>query len=339
MKNIVIGVLLVATVTFGSLYVRQNRKTGEAQTTVASLNQKVTELEAGLARQEKQTARLHDRLEDARAAVFTSTNDAAGPQPPALTNGLQAEASASAQTNQESNPFEEIFKNPDMKEMIKTQQKTALTGIIDKNYAKLIADLHLNPEQTAALKEAIMNKMLAGTEIGMSMLSGGVDAAKRDELVQQIKTQNEASDAQIKQLLGDDNYTQYQAYEKTLPDRMAISSLKDQLAGGPTALNPDQEQQLIDAMSQERQNFKFTTDFTDDSKLTGNLASYFTEDKMNQFFQEQDRLNQQYTTRAQSILSPDQLGAFQKYLASQQAIQKAGMKMAAQLFAPKSGGK
>jgi hypothetical protein len=101
----------------------------------------------------------------------------------------------------------------------------------------------------------------------------------------------------------------------------------------------DQEQQLIQATTQERQNFKITTDFSDKSKFTGDFASTFTEDKMNGYFQELGQLNQQYLTRAQGILSPDQLTAFEEYLNNQQALQKAGMQMAAKMFAPaKPGG-
>ena len=63
-------------------------------------------------------------------------------------------------------------------------------------------------------------------------------------------------------------------------------------------------------MTQERANFKFTTDFSDKSKLTGDFASMLTEDKMNQYSQELERLNQQYLGRAQTFLSPDQFAAF-----------------------------
>jgi hypothetical protein len=41
----------------------------------------------------------------------------------------------------------------------------------------------------------------------------------------------------------------------------------------------------------------------------------------------------------QSILSPDQLTGFEKYLKNQQVLQKAGMQMAVKMFAPaKSSG-
>ena len=117
-----------------------------------------------------------------------------------------------------------------------------------------------------------------------------------------------------------------------------MNGFKEKLAGGSLAISDAQEQQLILAMTSEHQNFQFTTDYSDKSKFNGDFASMFTEDKMNQFFQEQSELNQRYLTRAQSILSADQLAAFERQLASQQALQKAGMQMAAKMFAPAKPG-
>jgi hypothetical protein len=166
------------------------------------------------------------------------------------------------------------------------------------------------------------------------MLSDDMDATKRADLVQQVKTANDAADAQIKSFLGDDNFTQLQTYEKSMGERTTVSGFADQFASGPSALTDDQQQQLIQAMSQERQNFKFTTDFSDKSKFTGDMASMFTDENMNTFIQESGQLNQQYLNQAQSILSPDQLAGFQKYLDNQQTMQKAGMQMAVKMFAP-----
>src|SRR6185369_10723969 len=129
---------------------------------------------------------------------------------------------------------------------------------------------------------------------------------------------------------------QFKDYEKTMPERMTLSTFKDQQASGPGALNPDQEAQLIQAMTEERQNFKFATDFYDQSKLKGDFTSLFTEERLSQFQQEREQLDQQYLSRATNILSPDQLAPFQKFLASQREMQMVGMKMGMKMFAPKA---
>jgi hypothetical protein len=338
MKNLVIGILLIASVVFGGLYFRQTRKATQAETSAGGLQQKVSELQSGLEVQQGQTAQLREELEQARSAVATKAQEVVQAQEQLkqtiASQAQRAAAKAPASTNKASNPLSEMFKNPQMKDMIKTQQKTALGAMVDKNYGKFFADLGLTPEQSAGLKEIILSKQLAAADMGMSMFTEDQDSTKRAELIQQIKTASDEADARIKEYLGDDNFAQFQAYEKSMAERMAISGFKEQLASGPNALSADQEQQLMQAMNQERQAFKFTTDFADKSKFNGDFATMFTDDKVNTYFQEMGQLNQQYLSRARSLLSPDQAAAFEKYLEGQQAMQKAGMQMAAKMFAP-----
>jgi len=335
MKNAVIAILLATTLVFGGMTIYQGQKTSRAEANVVALEQQIHDLDAKVTTEKKRVASLKDQLQQAQADVAATSSQASPAAGPA-TESPQASAPSNAKPD---NPLAEMFKKPEMKEMIKAQQKTVFTTMIDKNYAKLIADLQLTPEQTTALKDLLMKKMLVDADAGMSMMSGDMDATKRQELVQQAKTDKDAINNDIKSLLGDDGYTQFQAYEKTQPERMAISTFKDQLASSQNPLTSDQEEQLIQAMSTERANFKFTTDLSDQSKFTGDFASMFTEDKINQFQQELGQLDQRYVTRAQSILTPDQADAFNKFLDSQRQMQQLGMQMAAKMFAPKAPSK
>src|SRR5205814_10472839 len=110
-------------------------------------------------------------------------------------------------------------------------------------------------------------------------------------------------DKQIKEFLGDANYPQFQTYEKTIPERMTLNMFKEQQASGPGALTPEQESQLLQVMSEERQNFKFTTDFSDQAKVSADPASFFTEEKISQFEQERNQLHDRYMERATNILA------------------------------------
>jgi hypothetical protein len=190
------------------------------------------------------------------------------------------------------------------------------------------------------LKDLIISKQLAGAEAGLSMFGGDMDATKRADLVKQIKATTDDADAKIKDFLGDTKYSDYQSYEKTLAQRMAVSGFQDQVASGPNALSQSQQDELMKAMSQEHASFKFTTDFSDKSKMDpANFATMFTDDTINTYMQELDQLKNQYVTRAQSILTSDQLTAFQKYMDGQYALQKAGMQMAVKMFGSGKSGK
>jgi hypothetical protein len=331
MKNILIGILLLTTLVFGGLYLTQSQKTSDARAEAAAARQKLTEMESSVAQQEERTAALQSRLHDTQAKAVAKAEEVTQISQ-ALTNRVQTQTNAKA-----ANPFGEMFKNKEMKEMIKSQQKTVLGGMIDKNYGPYFASLNLNPEQSSALKDLILNRGLVDAELGMSMMSSDNDPAKRKELMDKTKADRDAVNGQIKDFLGTDNYAQFETYEKSIPDRMSLNMYKDQQGSGLGALNPDQEAQLIQAMADERQNFKFTTDFSDQSKFSGDLASYFTDEKIEQYQKEMEDLHQQYLERAKTILTPEQLDPFTKFLKSQRELQKAGFKMAMTMFGQKSG--
>ncbi len=322
MKNLLLALLLVASLGFAGLYARERAKARRAQEDLAVLNQNLVELQTRVDEQEQQAASLQKHLQNTRATAIAKADEVSQLQQ-VITN-QEARASSNA------NPLAEMFKSPELKKVIQTQQQTVLGPMVEKNYGPFFASLQLTPDQAATLKDLVMKKMMVGADIGVSLLGGDLDQAKRTELLQQAKTQTDAADQEIKQYLGEANYTQFQSYEKTIPERMALGTFKDQLGAG--ALTPDQEQGLLQAMTEERQKFKFTTDFSDQSRFNGDLASMFTEEKIAQFQAEKEQLDKYYLSRAQGILTADQLTAFDKFLSGQRDLQAVGMKMAVKMF-------
>jgi hypothetical protein len=336
MKNIAVLILLAVTLALGGLYLRESHKTSQGETTIANLQKNVTELEERLSQQETRSANLQTRLRDTHEKVVAKVEEVSHLQQ-AITNRAESDSTNKNPMAEVFKGVGEMFKNPEMKEFIRNQQKTVLSGMLDKNYAPFFAQLGLTSEQSAALKDLVLNKSLADAGAGMSLMSQQ-DPTNRTQVFEQAKQEKDAIDEQIKQMLGDDNYKQFQSYEKTIPDRMTIGMFKDQQAAGGSVLTPDQEGQLIQLMSDERQSFKFTTDYSDQSKFAGNLSDNFTEEKMNQFLQEQEQLHQRYLGRAQNFLTTDQYASYEKFLSTQRQMQSMGMKMAAKMFAPKQGG-
>ena len=246
---------------------------------------------------------------------------------------LQADATKRTASD---NSLADMAKSPQMREFM----KTAMASSVDKIYAKLFADLHLTPDQISALKQLLINKTTAGMDAGTDILSGKMTAAQQKQLADQINAEKADVDNQIKELLGADGFATYQAYDKNYVDRAAVSGpagFAEQLTGG-LELTADQTEQLIQAMADERQNFKFTVDYSDKSKLTAGVTSMYSDENINRYQQEQEKLDQLYVTRAQAILSPDQLAVFQKFLSNRLAMGAMSLKMGAKMFGPKSGG-
>jgi hypothetical protein len=335
MKNLVVVILLIATLGLGAGWLYQLNQTKRSAADLAAQQQQLAELEAAAAAAEAQAGRLREKLEAAQMESAANAGQAAQLSV-ALTNRIEEViAKLPEETNsQPANPLADMLKSPEMRDMIKQQQKTVLGGMVDKNYAAFFKSMNLSPEQSAAMKDLIMNKMLGDTEMGLEMMGGNLTPEQRAAMVAAAKERTDTLNQQMKELLGEENFSTYEAYEKTVPDRMAVSQLNDQL-GANLALNSEQENLLIQAMSEERQGFKFTTDFNNQNDFSADFASRFTEENLNVFLQEQQRLNQNYLNRAQTILSADQLTAYQKALTAQQEMTKMGMRMAVQMFGPK----
>ena len=331
MKNTVIAILLVATIALGAFCLHQQNQIAQTQSQLAGVQSQL---------KKKSEADEKTMFAESRAKMLqnalTETAAAAGEQSKQV---AQLQKSLVATKTNGANPFGEmskIFKDPKMKEMIKSSQKMFMGPMIDKQYAALFQQLNMTPEQAATLKDLLQKKMLAGADAGMSMMDGSLDAAQRADLTKQIKSATDDYDAQIKQFLGDENYPAFQGYEKTVPDRMTVSQFSDQLAGGASPLSNDQQQQLAVAMNDARTSFKWTTDYSNKNPSSGDYASMFSEDKINQFTSEKEQFDQQFLTRAQQILTPEQATAFQQFQTAQRELQIMGMKMAANMFAPKS---
>ncbi len=333
MKNVIIGILLVATLGLGGLLLQKNNAAHEAAAKLEAAQKQLADLQASITQQEEDATRLKEKLETAQMDSFANAN-AASRLSQALTNRSVVDAAPASTNSKPANPLAEMFKNPEMRDMIKKQQKTVMGGMVDKSYAEFFKSMNLTPEQKETMKDLILNKMLGSADAGMEMMSGDMDADKRAELTKQMKDQKETTDAQIKALLGDENYTAFESYEKTIPDRMAVDQFKNQLSD-TLKLNANQEQLLTTAMTEERQGFKFTTDFSNQSDFSEDMMSRFTEERMDVFFQEREQLNARYLARAQAVLSGEQYNAYQKSLKTQEEMTRMGMKMAAQMFGPK----
>ena len=303
-------------------------------------NHTLQQQQAPLAEQNQQLQRERDdatnRLAGLLAEILRLKSNPNQSELLKLRGQVTALSADATKRSQSDNSLADMAKSPQMREFM----KTAMASSVDKVYAKLFADLHLTPDQESALKQLLISKTTAGMDAGTDMLSGKMTAAQQKQLVDQINAEKADVDKQIKELLSADGFAAYQAYDKNYFERAAVSGpagFEEQLAGG-LELTADQTEQLIQAMADERQNFKFTVDYSDKSKLTAGVTSMYSDENINRYQQEQEKLDQLYVTRAQTILSPDQLAVFQKFLSNRRAMGAMSLKMGAKMFGTKTGG-
>jgi hypothetical protein len=226
------------------------------------------------------------------------------------------------------NPFAgmaQMMKSPQMKEMMRAQQKVGIDGM----YGSLSKYLNLSTNEMDALKELLLQRQMAMVDAGMSAMSGsGTDPKQAAADTQAIKA---GYDKQIQDLLGAQDYPVFQDYEKTAADRMSVQMFKGSLPADAT-LTDQQEENLVTAMAEERKALPATSALNNQSPD----PSKFTDQGIADTLKQMQDLQQRDTDRAAAILTPTQLDQFTKFQQQMNGIAAASMKMAAQMFGNKS---
>jgi hypothetical protein len=218
-----------------------------------------------------------------------------------------------------------MMKNPQMKEMIRGQQKFALEGM----YGSLSKYLTLSTNDMNALKELLLDRQMALVDAGMSMMNGtGTDQKQAAEDAKTVKAEY---DKKISDLLGTQDYTVFQDYEKSAADRMSVQMFKGSLPADAT-LTDQQEESLVAAMAEERKALPTTSMVNNQSPD----PSKFTEEGIAEALKQMEQLQQRDAERAATILTPAQLDQFTKFQQQMNSMAAAGMKMAQQMFGNKN---
>jgi len=158
MKKLVLVVLVAATVLLGGLYLWQSARSLQREARIAELEALVKRKEAAAREQasaQKQARELRTRLSQTAARAAQRASQAAQSEPERARAGVDAPARpaepqpANAQTNA---GWGTLFKSPEMREMVKAQQKMFIGPMLEQNYGALFRQLNLTDEQKNHLK-------------------------------------------------------------------------------------------------------------------------------------------------------------------------------------------
>jgi hypothetical protein len=175
----------------------------------------------------------------------------------------------------------------------------------------LIRQLNLNEEQAAALKALVVRKNSAGMEFMMSMMTGELDEAGMAGQGRKVKEGIAAADTEIKAFLGDEAYKTFEWQEKSQPERERVSKFATRCDKSQLPLLPEQQDQLLAAMFEERVRFPFQIDFEDPASFDfAHFNDFFSEENFDIHFQEVEQVNEKIAQRAQAFLTPGQLAQF-----------------------------
>jgi len=305
--------------------VHETRRVSRMQEEIRALKQQQEPLT-------EQVQQLRQERDQARRSLSVLRRENKQPRDQAAQ--LQGPA-AQASTSTSSNSFgglADMMKDPQMKDMIRAQQKMAL----NKTYGALFKYLNLPADKLDALKDLILDHEMATMNAGMAMMTGSGSESERKQATEDLMKLQSDYDKKIQDLLGAQNYQAFKDYEATAVERMDVQDFEGTLSG-ETALTDQQEQDLIVAMHGALNALRDSALLNRQNQtLDQTLASHFSEEGIAEQIKQMEQLQQAYVNRAAAILTPAQLEQFTQWEQQQSATQAAQMKMAAQMFRNKS---
>lgn len=219
-----------------------------------------------------------------------------------------------------------MMKDPEMRKAMEQQQRMGL----DMIYGSLFKHLQLSPEQEKKLKEMLLAQQMDNVSQAGTMFESGTE--ERAKVAKELAEKHKKNQEQIKELLGDDKYAQYEDYNQTIGERMMLDQF-----GKQTEISTEQNDQLLAIMREEKKNAQINrgTDTVDPNRDWQKLLE--SGEAAEQLISQQEEVNSKVMERAAQVLSPAQMEKFAPVLKSQLEMQVAGMKMARQMFGGAKG--
>jgi len=248
---------------------------------------------------------------------------------------MRPRATASSNSPGESkpeHPAAKLFRDPEMRATMRREHLSGMNqrvrSIVDSN---LTASLNLTPEQTAALEELVRKKHTPSVDFLMALMSS--DGDELPGIARAAQREWGLADVEIRSFLGEEAYATYKNYEDSLTEREQLSRLRRDFEKTGLTLSPELEASLLQAMVEERQNFRFTYNFHDQMNFDmDRLPEIYAEENLNRFMDETAQLNERIIARAQGFLGVQEAGEFAQALRNQFERSKVTIKMTAALF-------
>lgn len=241
-------------------------------------------------------------------------------------------APAAREEVEKNNPMSamaDMMKDPAMKEMMKSQMRAQ----VEFMYRDLFDLLGLDAGKQEKLTKMLADRSGNGMDLGFSMMGGQkMSDEEKKKKQEEMKAATDASSKALKELLGDSDYAKFESFENSQPERLQLSTLNTQLKDKGIGLSEEAESKLMDAMFQERTNFKYDTDFADQKNFD---FEKYNEAGLTRYAEQQQELRGRILTKAEGILTADQLEVFRKSQEQQAAMEKMGLEMGLKMMGGK----
>jgi hypothetical protein len=314
LKNLLIALLAATTVAGGVLAWSQYQDLVKLRADRLSDTARA-DLQKRLWALEKQKKDLQDELARLRAHPPGPEMAGMDPDSPSPDGGPGGPPGRRFDPRARLNNLVTLLDNPEFNKLWTGQQKAMLDG----RFSALFKNLNLSGADLDRLKSLLVEKQNANIDVLSAAREQGLNPrnpSDRAEIGNLMQTAEAQVDSNIRQLLGDGQYSQYQNYEQTIPQRSLVNQLSQTLSYSGSPLQDAQAEQLVSilaANSPARQASDGPGLFAG-MNMGGPVGNYL----MNRAAPITDAA----ITQASSVLSATQVTALQQMQAQQQAQQE-----------------
>ena len=180
--------------------------------------------------------------------------------------------------------------------------KARQRGALADSYKDFVNQAALSPQE----REKFLN-LLAENQMQW-MDRGGYRGSQSS--TNQFNATEDNLEADLQKLLGPSRYSQYEAYQKTIGQRIALNQFEQQIALGEAPLQSYQKDQLLQILTEENRNSPLSGVRQREMMRTLNGLD---QNAINQYFENQRKANERALVRAQTVLSPKQFEQFKEF--------------------------
>jgi hypothetical protein len=275
----------------------------------------------------EQNAELQKERDTARTERDEARKQIAVAQP-----GAPGAATAEAKAGPGGGGFKEMakmFQSEEGKKMMKSQ----MSMMTKMQYRDLSGVLKLSPQESEQVMALLEDRQLAiAGDPWALMADGELDLKKMEELDAKTKATKKEYDDKLKAVLGEEKFKQMEDYDKGAGARMMMSQLDQSLSASGTTLQPDQRNQLLQIMVDERKNSPpspFDETGVDAAK---NWKAMMDDTAIDRWMTQESDYHRRILQNAPKVLNPDQVNELQKAFTQAMEMQKFGMKMGQEMI-------
>ena len=246
--------------------------------------------------------------------------------PPAETPDPDAEKEAGQRMMK--NVAAMMDENPTMNKIVEASQR----GVIGALYSDLVEYLNLNAEESRYFMDLLMQRQMKNVELGMKMMSGQLSEEEQASLMEDVKLTTTTVKDEMKNFLNSEqDFAEFEFYEKTIGERMMLSQVDAKLAGTDSALSESSYNEVLKIMHEERNRFPFTNDLGDNESMDMS-AERFSQANIDLYMKETLELGENINRQLETILTPEQMAAYLESGEAMLNLQASQLQQAKQAF-------